>query len=81
MEGKFGFFVWDCLIKRLFQLSRKGGRIVKCGEKVEERWKILYVEEKKAEVTCGGRYGGKTRERWRKKFGVLVSDCHIKQLF
>ena len=36
MEGKFRFFVWDCLTKRLFQLSRKGGRIVKCGGKVED---------------------------------------------
>lgn len=36
VEGKFRFFVWDCLTKRLFQLSRKGGRIVKCGGKVED---------------------------------------------
>ena len=34
---------------------------------MEERWRKLWVGGGKVEVTCGGRYGGKSGGVWRKK--------------
>ena len=48
---------------------------------MEERWRKLWVGGGKVEVTCGGRYGGKSGGVWQEKYQVLTSDYLTKRQF